>query len=579
MAKDVLKSLSQISEKYPRIFLKQDFNPCDWNDLSPIYSELISREITSVEELEKLLLNWSELQSSIMEASSRLYINMTCFTDDEDNAIDYSEFIENISPRLAPAEDELNKKIAQLSYTKELSSYYQNWFLKLKNQIELFRDENVPIETKIALEVQKYQQVTGSMSIQHKGKDCTLQEVAMDLESPDRNLREQAWKAMAKRRYEDKDILNDSFDQLFSLRQEVSSNCGFPNFIEYIFKEKERFDYAPKDCFEFHKAVEELVVPLYRASLETRRKKLGLEKLRPWDLSCDIENKASLTPFKTIEELVEKTTLIFDKIDPQLSSWFKDMQERNLLDLDSRLGKAPGGYQCSLDENRLPFIFMNAVGTNSDVFTLLHEAGHSFHQYLMADQKIIDYRDMPSEIAEVASMSMERIGASYLEEFYTKEEADRARKDELEEVLRLLPWVATIDAFQHWMYSNPKHTLSERIAYWNELQKRFGPEVDWSGLEEYNDYSWQKQLHLFEVPFYYIEYGIAQLGALGVWNNWMKDPEKAMSMYKSGLSLGGSRSLPELFESTGIPFQFDKKAISPLIDLIQDQLSKIEGSI
>lgn len=570
-----LSQLKRPSETYPRQFISNDANLTTWEDLKKFFTNLLERDISSLALLKQWVKDWSETEAVLGEESSRLYINMTCDTENKEHEAAFQNFVENIEPKLSPISDKLNKKLLASPTHKELDEYYKCWVRDIQTGIELFKDENIEIDTQIALETQKYQKTTGSMSVEHEGQTLTLQQMNAKLESPDRETREGAWRKVAQRRLEDKDKLNEHFEKLFNLRLKVSENCGFDSYLPYIFKAKGRYDYTPKHCEDFQKAIEEVVVPKVKAIRLKRQKALGLSSLRPWDTACDPLGREALKPFSTSAELCEGVSQIFKEIDPKLSFWFDQMVSENLLDLDSRLGKAPGGYQIGLEENRVPFIFMNAVGTMGDVFTLLHEAGHSFHQFLMQDHEITSYRDINAEIAEVASMSMEMIGMTYLEKIIDKEGADRARNDQLEDSLLLLPWVAQVDAFQHWMYSNPKHTLAERTAKWIELDNRFaGAGIDWSGLEEERESAWHRQLHIFEVPFYYVEYGIAQLGALQVWKNWKDNAQKGLDLYKNGLALGASRPLPELFEKTGVAFDFSTEKITPLIDEVWSEIQK-----
>jgi oligoendopeptidase F len=536
------------------------------------YQKLVDQQINNAQELEQWILHWSEAESIVREQEARLYINMTCFTDDKDNAEAYTRYVEEVEPVLAPLQNQLEKKLLASPYLSDLADYYQNWLRDVKSSNELFREENIAIETEISLEVQRYQQLTGSLSVQYEGEEKTLPQMRGYLEEKDRSVREASWKLVAQRRLQEKDKLDEHFDKLFAKRLEVARNAGYENYLDYIFKAKGRYDYTPDDCRTFHQSVEELVVPLARQLQEKRRQSMNLETLRPWDLACDPEGRDPLRPFKDSRELIDKTVEVFSKVSPELQKEFIRMRDDKLLDLDSRLGKAPGGYQCGLEEYRVPFIFMNASGTNSDVFTLLHESGHSFHQFAMARHDLQAYRDIPAEFAEVASMAMEMIAMDKLGVFYDEGEQERAVFDHLESVFSLLMWVATVDAFQIWLYSHPEHTRAERQAEWVSLCNRFSSGTDWSGLEEELAYSWHRQLHIFEVPFYYIEYGIAQLGALQVWKNYRENPEQALQLYRDGLALGNSRPLPELFSTAGIRFDFGAHTIKPLMDMIQQEL-------
>jgi oligoendopeptidase F len=569
---DILSHISRPNSKFPRKYC-HDINPSNWEDLSPLFQELQEGEILNLSDLKQWIDARSELEAIIAEEGARLYINMTCYTDDADNAQLYTDFIQNIEPRVSPKIDLLNQKILTNPLIGQLDAKYGQWIKTLKAEVELFHEENVTIDSKIALQLQEYQQITGSMSCYFEGKIQNMSQMAVHLEGSDREQRELAWRASAEVRLTSKKQLNDKFNELFSNRIKMSKNSGHSSFLNYIFQVKGRFDYSIKECDDFARCVEKHVVPLARSINQNRKHLLKVDSLKPWDLACDPEGRPALKPFANSDELIAATYKIFNRVSPELGKLFESMKNQKLLDLDTRMGKAPGGYQCGLEESRLPFIFMNSVGTNSDLFTLLHETGHSFHQFFMAIQNLTAYRDINAEIAEVASMSMELIGGDFLTEIYDENTLKRVRKDHLEDVIKLLPWVATIDQFQIWMYSNPNHTETERTEKWLELDKRFGPEVDWQGLEEIQACSWQKQLHLFEVPFYYVEYGIAQIGALQMWKNYRENPAKALSDYQKGLSLGSSEALPNLFAASGIKFDFSEKTILPLIEMVKKELS------
>jgi oligoendopeptidase F len=399
--------------------------------------------------------------------------------------------------------------------------------------------------------------------------------MAKYLEEPDRRTREKAWELISERRLKDKDELESIFEELLSLRQKRAENAGFENFRDFAFRERERFDYGPKECEAFHKGVEEAVVPLLRQLHKERAKRLGLKKLRPWDLLCDPEGRPPLRPFKEAEELVTGVQEIFLRLDPRLGELFRRMAELRLLDVANRPGKAPGGYQSTLTERRLPFIFMNAVGRDQDLWTLLHESGHAFHTLLSRDEPLHMYRDPPLEFAEVASMGMELLASPFLDVFYP-EEADRRRslEEHLYGIVRLLCWVATIDAFQHWVYTHPGHSRAERHKAWVEIFQRFSGLEDWSGYEEVLEHEWHRQLHLFLAPFYYIEYGIAQLGALRLWGKAQEDRKRAIEKYIEALKLGGGKPLPELFSTAELPFDFGPDSLSQAAKTIHRALSR-----
>jgi oligoendopeptidase F len=437
----------------------------------------------------------------------------------------------------------------------------------------LFRPENVPLETEEAKLSQQYQKLIGSLTVPFQGQERTLVQMGRYLEETDRALRQEAWELTARRRLQEADRIEDLFEQLLKLREQIAANAGFPNYLQFAFKARGRFDYTPEDCRKFHEAIEKEIMPVLRQLQARRREKLGLPALRPWDLSVDPSNQPPLRPFDNVEALVSRTADIFAQLDTSLARDFRLMREKRLLDLENRKGKAPGGYQSTLAESRLPFIFMNAVGMQRDVETILHEAGHAFHALATQEENLHAYRSAPIEFCEVASMSMELLGNEFIETFYAPPEARRARRAHLEGIIALFPAIAMVDAFQHWIYSHPSHTRAERRAAWLALMDRFGGDVDWSGYEPARAALWHRQLHIFLVPFYYVEYGIAQLGALQLWANSKVDKAKALRDYQSALALGGSLPLPELFSAAGCPFDFTAATVRPLVKLVRDELA------
>lgn len=557
-----------------RIFVPIDFNPDNVAEVKHLYKTLESDpSIESKTTLREWILKWSELESVLSEVSSRRYVAMTIDTRDEVAAKSYAFFIENIDPIMNECGDLLRKKMMAHPSVSELEEEFGIWFRSVRIDLDLFRTENIPLETAVHQEIQAYQKITGAMSVDLEGKTYTLPQIGPFLESPDRALREKAWKLTAERRLLDKDSLNKSFDQLFQLRMQIARNTGTTDFLDYFFKMKGRFDYTPKDCQDFHTSIEKIILPTLKEIYKKRSKKMGLSTLRPWDTQCDALARPGLKPFKNGADLIEKSSSVFKKLHPKTAEWFQTMVDQNLIDPDSRLGKAPGGYQIGFDESRVPFIFMNAAGTDRDMYTLLHEAGHSFHHFAMANQPIFPYRDVPSEFAEVASMSMELIGMSDLSAFYPdKDDANRSIANQLEDIVWLFPWVASIDSFQHELYSRPNHTAFDRKDIWLSIMDRFDTGIDYSGFEDIKAHLWQKQLHLFECPFYYIEYGIAQLGALQVWANFKKDPQKALDMLFNAESLGGSAPLPTLFDRASIRFDFSPSTIEPLMNSVLENL-------
>jgi oligoendopeptidase F len=562
----------------PRSFVSKNLDLGDWPQIAPLFDQLEIRahQAKSVADLEHWLLDWSELCAALDEEASRRYIAMTCHTDNTDAEQAYLHFVENVEPQLKPRQFALEKIYVAHPRREELPKQrFEVFDRDVKNHVELFRPENVALETEEAKLSQQYQKLIGAQTVNFRGEEKTLVQMGRYLEEPDRALRQEAWELVANRRLQDADKCEEIFDKLIQLRTQIARNAGFNNYRDFAFRQKARFDYTPADCVQFHDAVEQEIMPVVREIQNERKRQMNLEKLRPWDLAVDPQHRAPLKPFAEVGEMVSRTQKIFDSLDPELAANFKQMQDLKLLDLGNRKGKAPGGYQSTLAEARVPFIFMNAIGLQRDVDTLLHEAGHAFHAQATRHEDLHAYRSAPIEFCEVASMAMELLGHEFLEEFYKTPEANRARKTHLEGIIGFFPWMATVDAFQHWIYTHAGHTRAERKAAWLALMDRFGGDVDWTGLEEARTFSWHRQLHIFLHPFYYVEYGIAQLGALQVWANSKADKTQALNDYKSALTLGGSRPLPELFSAAGCRFQFDAATIRPLIQLAGGEMAKL----
>ena len=562
----------------PRRFVPVKIDFADWSQLAPLFDRLETRapQCQSIADLEHWLLDWSELNAALDEESSRRYIAMTCHTDNADAEKAYLYFVENIEPQLKPRQFRLAQICLSHSLrTKLPKERYEVFERNTQVHVELYREENVPLETEEAKLSQQYQKLSGALTVEFRGEEKTLVQMGKYLEEPDRVLRREAWELVVNRRLQEAEKFEDIFDQLVKLRGQIAKNAGFANYRDYAFRLNRRFDYTPDDCQRFHDAIEREVMPILRELQAERRRQLKLENLCPWDLAVDPLNRPPLRPFEQVGQMVSRAQQIFDRLDVELSRGFKTMGDLRLLDLDNRKGKAPGGYQSTLAEARLPFIFMNAVGVQRDVETILHEAGHAFHALATRDEDLYPYRSAPIEFCEVASMSMELLGNEFIEAFYAAPEAKRARRDHLEGIVEIFPWIAAVDAFQHWIYTHPAHTRAERTAAWVSLMDRFGGDVDWAGCEKARANLWHRQLHIFIHPFYYVEYGIAQLGALQVWANSRRDKAKALNDYKRALALGGSRPLPELFAGAGCRFDFSAKTVKPLVALVRQELAKL----
>jgi oligoendopeptidase F len=562
----------------PRAFVPGKIDLGDWNQVAPLFDKLEAAAASAhtPAELERWLLDGGELTAALEEESTRRYIAMTCHTDNAEAEKAYLHFVEEIEPRAKPRQFNLARLF--LEHPARAGLVRERYFVfdrSAQVQVELFRPENVPLETEEAKLSQQYQKLIGSLTVTFRGEERTLVQMGRYSEETDRALRQEAWELTAQRRLQEADRIEDLFEHLLKLREQIAANAGFPNYLQFAFKARGRFDYTPEDCRKFHEAIEKEIMPVLRQLQARRREKLSLPALRPWDLSVDPSNQPPLRPFDNVESLVSRTADIFTLLDASLARDFRLMREKHLLDLENRKGKAPGGYQSTLAESRLPFIFMNAVGMQRDVETILHEAGHAFHALATREEDIHAYRSAPIEFCEVASMSMELLGNEFIQKFYAPGEAKRARRKHLEGIVDIFPWIATVDAFQHWIYSHPGHTRADRQRAWLELMDRFGGDVDWSGHEQARANLWHRQLHIFLYPFYYVEYGIAQLGALQVWFNSKKDKPRALAAYHRGLALGGSRPLPELFEAAGCRFDFSRETVQPLVQLVQSELASL----
>ncbi len=564
--------------KQPRQFVPAGFVLTDWVGVEPYFKALLERELPDREALELWLQQLSELEAVVSEDACWRQIRMTCDTTNPALEEAFNFFCTKIQPQLQQYADALNRKLLQHPLTDTLDPRtYFTYLRNLRKSIELFREANIPLQSELAVKQQQYGVITGAMTVTINGNEYTLQQATRFLESADRRLREEAYRKIQERRLQDRDTLNRLFDELLQLRQQVALNAGFSSYTDYRFKELGRFDYGVAECQAFQEAVREQVVPLVARLQERRRQRLQLDTLRPWDLDAEPEGVQPLRPFRTGEELTEKAIACFRRLRPFFGDCLQKMKELGHLDLESRKGKAPGGYNCPLPESGAPFIFMNAAGQMNDVTTMLHEGGHAVHSFLAHPLKLTGFKEYPMEIAEVASMAMELFTMDHWDVFFSDPaELKRAKEHQLERVITLFPWIAVIDRFQHWLYAHPGHNAAERTAAWNSILAAYHDGVvDYSGLEAYRSHAWQRQLHLFEVPFYYIEYGIAQLGAIGLWMQYKTHPEQALDHYCQALSLGGTATLPELFRTAGLDFDFSPAAIGRLMQFVQAELDAL----
>jgi oligoendopeptidase F len=568
-----------IIEKPKRSFVKEQLTISAWEDIAPFFKDLIDRPIDNINAFIDWLKDISELEAVLEEEAAWRYIKMTIDTSNEIYSSSYTKFVTEIQPEIAPQLDQINKKIIASKYIDALSkdSNFAIYFRAIKNALDLFRQENIPLEAAINEKSQLFGSISGAQTIEHEGNQITMQKAASLLKLQNESLRKEIFVKMSDRRKLDILKLDELYSELISMRHDIALNAGFSNYRDYMFKALGRFDYTKEDCFNFHRAIKTLVVPLVIKIQKNKLEILVKEAFKPWDLEVDPTGKEPLKPFVDGEEMLEKTIQVFDRMDGYFSDCLKTMKNMGYLDLDSKKGKAPGGYNYPLYEIGVPFIFMNAVGSQKDLVTMVHEGGHAIHSFLSRDLLLTGFKNLPSEVAELASMSMELLSMKYWDAFYPDEdELKRAKKDQLESVISILPWIAQIDEFQHWVYENPLHSHEERKNQWIKLSNEYSTGLtDWNGYEEIRFTSWQRQMHLFEVPFYYIEYGIAQLGALSVWRNSISNEQEALDNYKNALSMGYTDSISNIYQRAGVEFDFSEKHLGELMQFVENQLSEL----
>ena len=581
----------EIITRSPRHFIAETIELESWDTVKPYYDDLLKRPIAGADDLRQWLMNRSELESYLSENFAWRYIRMTCDTANEALVNELNFFIEQIQPAMTAYGNELDLKAVNSPYLNQLTDEgYEVMVRGMKKAIDIFRTKNIPLQTEIQTEERKYGAIVGAMTVNINGRELTLPEANDLLQSTDRGRRETAWRKIWERRYKDHDTLDGLFDRLRNLRHQVAINAGFANFRDYSFAALGRFDYTPKDCFDFHESVAVAVVPMLNQLASQRKQALGVDRLRPWDTKVDVAGRPPLKPFETGAELLEKTIACFDRLDKELADDLRIMRAMGHLDLESRKGKGPGGYNYPLEEIGVPFIFMNATSSLRDLVTMVHEGGHAVHSFLTRDLPLKAFRNPPMEVAELASMSMELLTMDHWDVFFDDpDELRRAKLQHLESIIETLPWVATIDKFQHWVYENTfidtqsgspsTPTVAERRENWLRIYDQFADNVtDWSGVAYYKEYLWQKQLHLYEVPFYYIEYGIAQLGAIGVWRNYRRDSQAGLAGYKAALQLGYKAPIREIYAAAGVPFDFSREYISELMGFVTDEIKALAGN-
>lgn len=565
--------------KLERKMVPYDFSISDWKTLEPYYHQLLEEKPDTLRALEEFLLKINEVDAIVAEELAWRYIRMTCNTQEETYKQDYQYFLTEILPQVSVIKDTINRKIADNPWFDSLDPViYQTFTRSLKREIDLFREENVQLESKAASISQQQTEIMGSMTIHYEGKEITVPEAGTYLERPDRKVRQEIWELLRQRREAERDKLLNIFSQLVDLRHTIAQNAGYDSYTAYKFDQMARFDYTLADTRSFHEAVEKVVTPIYCELMEERKERMGLSELRPWDLSVDIFADTPLVPFADSDDLIKKSIEALSRLRPELGKMIAIMNERKYLDLDTRPGKAPGGYNYPLMETGIPFIFMNAANSHKYVITMLHESGHAIHSFLTRNIPLDVLKQTPSEVAELASMTMELLCLDKYDIFYPDAEAVAvAQKSQLYRCIDVFPWIATIDAFQQWVYDHPASGDDARNKMFGELYVRFhGDSVNWEGYEEVRQHLWLKQSHVFDVPFYYIEYAIAQLGALAIWRNYKLNPAQGLSQYLDALQLGYSRPIPEIYKTAGITFDFSEEYVRTCIEFCLEEYKKIE---
>lgn len=555
------------------------FRDAAWDDVLPYYNQLADAPITIDDSVvEAWLATWSRLDTLVSEAGTLAMIAYTANTADASAEQAYLRFSMEILPRVEEQQVRLAHRLIELGWTRP---DLETTLRRFRTDIEIFREANVARIAQVEESSAAYQKVTGGLSVEWDGERKTIPQLQPFLKSADRDVRERAFRVGATAYLDQRDLLADQFDTMYALRVEMAREAGFADYQQYCFAAKHRFDYTPDDCARFHDAVIETVTPAIERLMTYRRQSLGVATLRPWDVTVDLDITEPLRPFDNVGTFVDRAQRIFDRVDPELGARFRIMSDERLLDLESRPGKAPGGYCTDLSFRGRPFIFMNAVGVPDDVNTLIHEAGHSFHDFATHALPYTWQRRTGHEAAELASMSMELLAMPYLvtpDGYYSPEQARVAWLEHLEDVLGSLVHIASVDAFQAWIYTNPAGADRDaRDAQWLTMRAQFEAGVDWSGLERERVSRWYRQLHIFELPFYYIEYGIAQMGALQVFRNAVQDAGSAVTAYKQFLALGGTRSLPDLYKAAGVQLVFDAATMRELVEFVEERIDALRA--
>lgn len=559
-------------------FIPKNLTVNSWEDIKPFFDKLSTTPLETLNNLEDLIQYLSDVLSVYREQGAWACIRMTCHTDNE-AYVKRLEFFETvIEPKVSTATDKINKKITLSPFFEKLpEARYGPYKRSVKRNVELFRESNPPLYAELSKLGTRFNQITGSLTVTIDKQELTLPQAQCLLESADREIRKNAWLAIQECRLKVKNNLDSIFNEMVVLRHQIALNAGYQNFRDYQHSAYHRFDYSPQDLFTLHESIKKHLLPLAKDLLEKKCHKLGLKgDFRPWDIEGEPQGLLPLRPFQTTQELIQKTITIFGTLKPVFGKNLKAMETAGLLDLETRKNKAPGGYNQNLAITGMPFIFMNSAGTHRDMITLMHEGGHAMHSFLTRDEPLIFYRNTPMEMSETASMGMELLTIPFWNSFYSGVDLKRAIREHLEDIVRYFLWFAIVDKFQHWIYLHPRHSIRERDQYYESLMIEFGTSVDdWNGFEQYRQNYWQKQLHIFENPFYYIEYAIAQLGALQIYRNYLQDREGALNAYIEGLKLGSSATLPEVWKVMKIHFDFSEQTVSEMMKFLKKELEEL----
>jgi oligoendopeptidase F len=551
-----------------------------WTEIEPHYQALEAATLNAGA-VDAWLSRWSRLSEHVSEMRERLYVATTVNTADTQATQRFNAFLDTIQPNADAAEQKLKEKL--LASGLEPAGFAMP-LRNIRTEAAIFRQENLPLQVEEDKMANEYDQIAGAQTVVWEGEELTVNRLARVYQEADRGKRERAWRLGMERWLKDRPAINALWRRFLTLRRRMAANAGFgDDYRAYRWQQLLRFDYAPTDCRTFHEAIAEVAVPAASRVYERRRRRLGVATLRPWDLDVDPFGLPPLRPFRTDDELKTKGSAIFHKVDAQFGAYFDIMRGEGLLDLENRKGKAPGGYCDEFAAAKRPFIFMNAVGMHDDVQTLLHEGGHSFHVFESSKLPYLRQQHVGMEFAEVASMAMELLASPYLTGvggFYSKQDAARARIEHMERVITFWPYMAVVDAFQHWVYENPDAALdpAQCDAEWGRQRRRFMPGVDWSDLEESDMTGWQRKLHIHQRPFYYIEYGLAQVGAAQVWANALRDQAGATAAYRHALALGGTVSLPDLYRAAGAEFAFDAGTLGAAVRLLESVIGELDAT-